>query len=50
MLRSSRRPAGARPSDPPSPNSRSNAVRGLISIGSGVVGDAHEIVFMYAQL
>ena len=33
-------------SDPPSPNSRSNALRGLISIGSGVVGLAHEIVFM----
>ncbi len=32
-------------SDPPSPNSRSNAVRGLISIGSGEVGEAHEIVF-----
>jgi hypothetical protein len=33
-------------SDAPSPNRRSNAVRGLISIGSGVVGDDHEMVFM----
>src|SRR5882672_2600913 len=32
------------------PNSRSNATRGLISIGSGAVSDAHEIVFMYVQL
>ena len=28
------------------PNSRSNTTRGLISIGSGVVGELHEIVFM----
>ena len=40
----------AAPAFPARPNSRSNTTRGLISIGSGVVGDAHEIVFMYAQL
>jgi len=50
MLRSScmrrRRSSG----EPARPNSRSNATRGLISIGSGAVSDAHEIVFMYVQL
>ena len=29
---------------------RSKTTRGLISIGSGVVGVRHEIVFMYVQL
>jgi len=31
---------------PARPNIRSNATRGLISIGSGEVSPAHEIVFM----
>ena len=31
---------------PGRPNSRSNTTRGLISIGSGVVGVLHESVFM----
>ena len=31
---------------PPAPNIRSNTLRGLISIGSGVVGVRHESVFM----
>ena len=35
---------------PGRPNRRSNTTRGLISIGSGVVGELHEIVFVYAQL
>ena len=35
---------------PARPNIRSNTARGLISIGSGVVGELHEIVLMYAQL
>ena len=35
---------------PPSPNSRSNTTLGLFSTGSGVVGDCHDTVFMYAQL
>jgi len=46
MLLSSRSCARRSDADPPSPNRRSNAVRGLISIGSGVVGDAHEMVFI----
>ena len=32
------------------PNIRSNTARGLFSIGSGVVGVRHAIVFAYAQL
>ena len=32
------------------PNSRSNTARGLFSIGIGVVGVRHDIVFPYAQL
>src|SRR5947207_8932124 len=35
---------------PACPNSRSNTSRGLISIGSGFVGELHEIVLRYAQL
>ena len=35
---------------PPPPNMRSNTTRGLISIGSGDVGDCQFKVFMYAQL
>ena len=31
---------------PPSPNRRSNTLRGLISIGSGVVGVFQEIVLV----
>jgi len=31
---------------PPSPNIRSNTARGLFSIGSGVFGLRHEIVFV----
>jgi hypothetical protein len=31
---------------PPSPNIRSNTLRGLISIGCGVVGVRHDSVFM----
>ena len=31
---------------PGRPNSRSNTTRGLISIGTGDVSDAHEMVFM----
>jgi hypothetical protein len=31
---------------PGCPKSRSNAIRGLISIGSGVVSFFHEMVFM----
>jgi hypothetical protein len=31
------------------PNSRSNTIRGCGSIGSGVVGDFHEIVFEKKQ-
>ena len=34
---------------PLSPNSRSKTTRGLFSIGSGVVGLRHEMVFVYAQ-
>ena len=34
---------------PLSPNNRSNSARGLFSIGSGVVGVRHAIVFEYAQ-
>ena len=34
----------------PPPNIRSNTTRGLISIGSGVVGVCQLSVFMYAQL
>ena len=33
-------------SEPGRPNIRSNTTRGLVSIGSGVVGDFHEMVFM----
>jgi len=50
MLRSCRRRAARSAGVPGRPNSRSNVTRGLISIGSGSVADAHEIVFMYAQL
>ena len=32
------------------PNSRSNTLRGLFSIGSGVVGVRHAILLLYAQL
>ena len=48
MLRSARsRAARTRASVvPPSPNSRSNTTRGLFSIGSGVVGLRHAIVFV----
>src|SRR5262245_64044121 len=35
---------------PACPNSRSNTVRGLISIGSGEVGELQAMVFRYAQL
>ena len=35
---------------PPAPNRRSKITCGLRSIGSGDVGDDHEIVFAYAQL
>ena len=35
---------------PGRPNIRSNTVRGLNSIGCGVVGELHEIVLMYPQL
>ncbi len=35
---------------PPAPNRRSKMTCGLRSIGSGEVGDDHEIVFAYAQL
>ena len=31
-------------------NIRSKTIRGLISMGRGVVGELHEIVFRYAQL
>ena len=34
----------------PSPNRRSNRIRGFTSIGFGVVGLLHETVFVYAQL
>jgi hypothetical protein len=34
----------------PSPNSFSNTSRGLFCIGSGWVGDFHEIELRYAQL
>jgi hypothetical protein len=34
----------------PSPNIRSKTTCGLSSIGSGEVGDAQEIVFVYVQL
>jgi hypothetical protein len=34
---------------PGRPNNRSKTTRGLISIGTGVVADDHEIVFMYWQ-
>jgi hypothetical protein len=30
----------------PSPNRRSKAVRGLISVGSGVVGEVQEMLFV----
>ena len=52
MLRFSRmrarRTAGS--VEPLSPNSRSNTARGLFSIGSGMVGVRHEMVWVYAQL
>jgi hypothetical protein len=35
---------------PPSPNNCSNTSRGLLCVGSGVVGDAHASVVPYAQL
>src|SRR5262249_61776066 len=35
---------------PACPNRRSNTSLGLISIGSGVVGGLHEVVFREAQL
>ena len=34
----------------PSPNSFSNTSRGLLCIGSGWVGDFHEMELRYAQL
>ena len=34
---------------PGRPNNRSKTTRGLISMGTGVVADDHEIVFIYAQ-
>ena len=46
MLSSSSMRARRSGTVPPSPNRRSNTTRGLISIGSGVVGVRHEIVFM----
>ena len=50
MLKSSRLRRARSAGEPARPNSRSNATRGLISIGNGAVSDAHEIVFMYVQL
>src|SRR5215469_5929948 len=38
------------PGPPGSPNSRSKTARGLVSMGNGVLGVLHEIVFIYAQL
>ena len=46
MLRSSRIRARRCAAVPGRPNIRSNTTRGLISIGSGVVGVCQEIVFM----
>ena len=45
MLRSSRTWPRRCSGVPPSPNMRSNTTRGFTSIGSGVVGVRHEIVF-----
>ncbi len=50
MLRSSRLRAARSAGVLPSPNRRSNTPCGLRSMGSGVVGDDHEIEFVYAQL
>jgi hypothetical protein len=36
--------------EPPSPKSCSNTSRGLLCVGNGVVGDAHDSVVPYAQL
>ena len=46
MLRSRWRRAARCSAVLPSPNIRSNTTCGLSSIGSGCVGDAHEIVFV----
>ena len=46
MLRFSRMRARRCFASPARPNIRSKATRGLISIGSGAVVPAHEIVFM----
>ena len=50
MLRCARACASRCADVPPSPNSRSNTTRGLFSVGSGVVGELHDSVFMYTQL
>ncbi len=44
MLRSTRMFASRRSFDLASPNIRSKITRGLTSVGSGVVGDDHEMV------
>ncbi len=46
MLRSLRNCARRSAVEPPSPKSRSKTTRGLFSIGSGVVGSRHAMVFM----
>ena len=46
-IRASRAPRSVLPL---SPNIRSNSARGSFSIGSGVFGPRHEMVFVYAQL
>ena len=49
-LRDSCRRARRSASELPSPNSFSKTSRGLFCIGSGSVGDFHEIELRYAQL
>jgi hypothetical protein len=46
MLRLARIRATRSAVEPGLPNMRSNTTRGLISMGSGVVGVFHEMVFM----
>jgi hypothetical protein len=50
MLRSSCRRAARSSAVPPSPYMRSNTSCGFSSIGSGVEGVDHEMLFVYAQL
>src|ERR1700722_6221700 len=50
MLPLARAAASCAEAGPPSPNSCSNTRRGLLCVGSGVVGEAPASVVWYAQL